>query len=204
MRQRRGKSSHSMCSITDQQTWLEAWNQYASARIAYDADIALSLVKYQTLMEMLFRQFTPKACIEYHHLFHQAAGRDAYLPWDCLNNQIFVYTFTPPHAPIPEVRDHSLPFRDAIQQPTQDRQFQREHAFRLDHSVCSDRPFRTDCPVQDSGQQPVGERPPLASRLGPPPRPTASNNVTHDASGAKICKWYNIGKCTLSDCWYAH
>ena len=120
MRQRRVESSRSMRSITDQQTWLEAWNRYASARIAYDPDIALSLVKYQTLMAMLFRQFTPRACIEYDRLFRQAAGRDACLPWDCLNNQIFVYTFTPPHSPIPEVRDQSLPFHDAIQQPIQD------------------------------------------------------------------------------------
>ena len=112
------------------------------------------------------------------------------MPWDCLNNQIFVYTFTPPHAPTPEVQDQSLPFRDAIQQPTQDRQFQREHASRLDHSVRSDRPFRTDRPVRDSGQQPAGERSPLASRFGPPPRPTTSNNVTHDASGYEICRRY--------------
>ena len=75
------KYGHNMRSITDQQTWLEAWNRYASARIAYDPDIALSLVKYQTLMAMLFRQFTPpKACIEYNHLFRQAAGQDPYLP----------------------------------------------------------------------------------------------------------------------------
>ena len=108
--QQRGESSHSMRSFTDQQTWLEAWNRYASARIAYDPDIALSLVKYQTLMAMLFRQFTPKASIEYDRLFCQAAGQDAYLPWDCLNNQIFVYTFTPAHAHTPEVRDQTSPF----------------------------------------------------------------------------------------------
>ena len=34
MRQQRGKSSRSMHAITDQQTWLEAWNRYSSARIA--------------------------------------------------------------------------------------------------------------------------------------------------------------------------
>ena len=77
MRQQRGESSRSMRSITDQQTWLEACNRYTSARIAYDPDIALSLVKYQTLMAMLFRQFTPRACTEDDHLFRQAAGRDA-------------------------------------------------------------------------------------------------------------------------------
>ena len=115
-------------SIIDQQTWLEEWNRYASARIAYDPDIALSLVKYQTLMAMLFRQFTPKACIEYDRLFRQAAGRDAYLSWDCLNNQIFVYTFTPAHAHTPEVRDQTSACRDAIQQPTQDHQFQRDQS----------------------------------------------------------------------------
>ena len=63
--QQRGESSHIKRSITNQQTWLEAWNWYASARIGYDPDIALSLMKYQTLMAMLFRQYTPKACIEY-------------------------------------------------------------------------------------------------------------------------------------------
>ena len=119
-RQRRENLSHSMHSITDQQTWLEAWNRYASARIAYDPDIALSLVKYQTLMAMLFRQYTPRACIEYDRLFRQAAGQDAYLPWDRLNNQIFVYTFTPAHAHAPEVRDQTLPTRDASQQSAQD------------------------------------------------------------------------------------
>ena len=40
--QRREKLSHSMCSIMDQQTWLEAWNRYASARIAYDPDMCMS------------------------------------------------------------------------------------------------------------------------------------------------------------------
>ena len=204
MRQQRGKSNRSRCSITDEQTWLEAWNRYALARIAYDPDIALSLVKYQTLMAMLFRQFTPKASIEYDRLFRQAAGRDAYLPWDCLNNQIFMYTFTPPHALTPEVHDQTSSFHDATQQPTQDRQFQRDHSFCLDRPIRSDRPFRTDCPTQDSGQQLAGECLPLASCLGPPPRQTASNNVTHDTSGAEICKWYNVGKCTLYDCQYAH
>ena len=72
--QQRGESSHIKRSITNQQTWLEAWNWYASARIGYDPDIALSLMKYQTLMAMLFRQYTPKACIEYDRLFRQAAG----------------------------------------------------------------------------------------------------------------------------------
>ena len=103
----REESSHSKRSITDQQIWLEAWNRYASSRIAYDPDIALSLVKCQTLMAMLFRQYTPKGCIEYDRLFRQAAGQDAYLPWDSLNNQIFVYKFTPAHAHTPDVRDHT-------------------------------------------------------------------------------------------------
>ena len=200
---RRGKSSRSMRSITDQQTWLEAWNWYASARIAYDPDIALSLVKYQTFMAMLCRQFTPKACIEYDHLFRQAAGQDAYLPWDCLNNQIFVYTFTPLHAPTTEVRDQTFPFCDTIQQQTKDRQFQRDHGFRLDRSVRSDRPFRTDHPTRDSGQQ-------LAriSTTRIPPWPTTKTNCFQQCHPRRIwrriSKWYNVGKCTLSDCQYAN
>ena len=64
-------------------------------------------------------------------------------------------------------------------------------------------PFRTDRPFRDSGQQLAVDRPPLASRLGPLPRPTASNYVTHDASDTEICM-YNVWKCTLSDCRYAH
>ena len=159
-----------MLSITDQQTWLEAWNWYASAWIAYDPDIALSLVKDQTLMAMLFRQFTP--CIEYDHLFRQDVGQDAYLPWDCLNNQIFMHTLTPAHAQTPEVHDQTSPFRNAIQQLTQDRQFQRDHSFRLDRSVRSDRPFRTDRPAWDSGQQLAGD--PLTTRI--PPWPTTKTN----------------------------
>ena len=157
------------------------------ACIKYDQ----SLVKYQTLMAMLFRRFTPKSCIEYDCLFRQAAGQDAYLSWDCLNNQIFVYTFTPAHAHTPKVRDQTSPFCDAIQQPIEDQQFQQDHSFCLNHSVCSDRP------CQDSGQQLAGEHPPLASRLGPPQRPTASNNVTHNASDTEICEQYSIGKCAL-------
>ena len=85
--------------------------------------------------------------------------------WDRLNNQIFVYTFTPAHVHTPEVCDQTSPFRDAIQHPTQDWQFQQDHSFRLDCSVCSDRPFCTDHPFWDSGQQLAGKRPPLTSAL---------------------------------------
>ena len=128
---------------------------------------------------------------------HQAAGQDAYLPWDRLNNQIFVYTFTPAHAHAPEVRDQTSLTRDANQQSAQDRQFQRDHSFYLDCSVPSDRPFRADRLFWDSGQQLAGDRPPHAFRLGPFPRQTTPNNVTHNVSGTEICKRYNVGKCTL-------
>ena len=101
-----------MRPITDQQTWLEAWNQYAAARIVYDPDITLSLVKYQTLMAMLFRQFTPKTCIEYNCLFRQAAGQDAYLPWNRLNKSnphVYLHlSACTQHTP--KVRDQTFPF----------------------------------------------------------------------------------------------
>ena len=70
----REKSNHCMHSITDHQTWLEAWNQYTSARIVYDSDIALSMVRYKTFMVMLFRKYTPRVCSEYELLFRYAAG----------------------------------------------------------------------------------------------------------------------------------
>ena len=153
-------------------------------------------------MAMLFKQFTPKECIEYDRLFRQAAGQDAYLPWDCLNNQIFVYTFTSAHAHTFEVRDQTFPFRDAIQLSTEHRQFQQDHSFCLDCSVCSDCPFCTNCPFQDSGQlRPETahqSHPGLAHHQGQQ-LPTMSS-MMHPAP--KFERY--IRKCTLSDCRYAH
>ena len=43
------------CQVTDLTSWLEAWNRYATCRIASDS--ALELVKYQTVVSLLFGIF---------------------------------------------------------------------------------------------------------------------------------------------------
>ena len=57
-----------------------------------------------------------------------------------------------------------------------------------------------DRPVRESAQQLAGDCKTLTFHLGPPPRPTASNNVTHDASGTEICEPYNVGSFRLPVC----
>ena len=64
-------------------------------------------------MAMLFRQFTPKACIEYNRLFHQAAGQDAYLhgiAWTirslCIPSPQHMYT---PRKSVTKLRPFVMP-----------------------------------------------------------------------------------------------
>ena len=47
--------------------------------------MALELVKYQTIMVMLFTNHSPARCLEYDSLFRQAAVRDSTLHWDIIN-----------------------------------------------------------------------------------------------------------------------
>ena len=51
--------------ITDLNSWLEAWNRYATCRIASDPRIALELIKYQTVISLLFARYPAMSVIEY-------------------------------------------------------------------------------------------------------------------------------------------
>ena len=112
---------------------------------------------------MLFRQFTPKACIEYDRLFHQAAEQDAYLPWDCLNNQIFTYNFNPSHAHPPPLR-----FMTKLRPFTMPSSSQLKIGSSNGITpFVSTVPFAVTAFFRDSGQQLAVDDPPLAFRLGP-------------------------------------
>ena len=66
------------------------------ACVAHDPARALELVKYQTLMAMLFAHYPTPACIEYDKLFRQAAARDSSIRWGALKEDIFVWALTKP------------------------------------------------------------------------------------------------------------
>ena len=50
----------------DLATWLEAWNIYATVRIAADPNSASELIKYQTIVSSLFATYRTESCIMYH------------------------------------------------------------------------------------------------------------------------------------------
>ena len=68
--------------VTDFNSWLEAWNGYATCRIASDPAMALELIKYQTVVSLLFARYPAPSVIEYDRLFRQAAARDRTVCWD--------------------------------------------------------------------------------------------------------------------------
>lgn len=86
-------------------------------------------------------------------------------------------------------------FHNAIQQPTQDRQFQWDHPFRFVCPFCSDCPFRT-----------------LASNqhwTAHHSHPTLANHQDQSLPAmswfrTKTCEQYNSRKYSFSDCWHAH
>ena len=57
--------------VVDLNSWLEAWNRYATCRIASDPAMALELVKYQTVVSLLFARYPAASVIEYDCLFRQ-------------------------------------------------------------------------------------------------------------------------------------
>ena len=71
--------------VVDLPSWLEAWNQYICVRLAYELAMALELVKYQTIMVMLFANHSAGRCLEYDSLFRQAAAHDPTLRWDTID-----------------------------------------------------------------------------------------------------------------------
>ena len=65
----KSKAKGNKRQVTDLPSWLEAWNRYICVRLAYDHSMALELVKYQTIIAMLFANHSPVRCLEYDSLF---------------------------------------------------------------------------------------------------------------------------------------
>ena len=84
--------------------------------------MALELVKYQTVMCLLFARYPAVSVIEYDRLFCQAAARDRTMHWDCPKEDIYVWALTQSHdgaRPHTGLSNHSssatsssLPFRE--------------------------------------------------------------------------------------------
>ena len=190
----RRKRSTTHRKVQDSATWFEAWNQYLGTRVAHDPVLALPLIKYQTLMSMLFVHYPPAACIEYDRLFRQTAATDHSTHWDRLKEDIFVWALTRPAHTQPLVYPASPGTRQTP--PTTASLFRGQ-------------------PQQQprTGAQQSTDRPPIASRLGPPPATTTARpkparpkdpTVSHNAAGQEICKRYNWGRCSKTDCVFAH
>lgn len=141
-----------------------------------------------------FAHYPPAACIEYDRLFRQTAATNAATRWDRLKEDVFVWTLTrPAHAqpPLPAAAPGT------VQTPPTTSLFRGQSQQQN----------------RGGGQQPA-DRPPITSRLGPPPpaattprsRPPRQREptATHNAAGQEICKRYNWGRCSKTDCIFAH
>lgn len=80
--------------MTDLPSWLEAWNRYLCCHLSYFPLTALEMVKYQTLLIMLFAHHPPQHCLEYDRLFRQSAAQDTSLRWDAIKEDIYVWAIT--------------------------------------------------------------------------------------------------------------
>ena len=110
--------------VTGLTSWLEAWNRYATCRIASDSAMALELVKYQTVVSLLFARYPAVSVIEYDRLFRQAAARDRTMRWDCPKEDIYVWALTQSRSSAwshislnnnpSSTTGSSLPFRDRV------------------------------------------------------------------------------------------
>ena len=56
--------------------------------------MALELVKYQTVVALLFSQYFAPSVIEYDRLFRQAAARDRAMRWDSTKEDTYVWALT--------------------------------------------------------------------------------------------------------------
>ena len=189
-RRRRRSTTHP--TIQDRNTWLEAWNQFLGARLSHDPSLALELVKYQTILTMLFKNYAAAACLEYDRLFRQAAARDTSIRWDTLKEDIFVWALTLP--------THAHPARLAT------------------NTGSAPQPFRNPAHARDGAQATSTSRAGPNSNCSRPNRPrdagnkpTASSSTsatdprsTHTSTGTEICRRFNWGSCTSSNCVYAH
>ena len=87
--------------MTDLATWLEAWNRFLCCHLSYFPTTALEMVKYQTLLVMLF---PPQHCLEYNRLFRQTPAQDPALRWDAIKEDIYVWAITKTPAQDPALR----------------------------------------------------------------------------------------------------
>ena len=88
------KRKESKRVMTDLPSWLEAWNRYLCCHLSYFPLTALEMVKYQTLLIMLFANHPPQHCLEYDRLFRQSAALDTSLRWDTIKEDIYVWAIT--------------------------------------------------------------------------------------------------------------
>ena len=101
--------------VTDLNSWLEAWNRYATCRTASDPRMALELIKYQTVISLLFARYPATSVTEYDRLFRQAAARDRTMRWDSPKEDIYVWALTQPNLSSSNLHSghsSSLSFRD--------------------------------------------------------------------------------------------
>ena len=111
----KGNVKRSERHVVDLPTWLEAWNRYICVRLAYDLSIAFELVKYQTIMVMLFTNHSPARFLEYDSLFRQGAARDPTLHWDIIKEDIYVWPITQRHnTSTSQVQSNMSTFRDRL------------------------------------------------------------------------------------------
>ena len=111
----KGNTKRRKQHVVDLPSWLEAWNRYVCVRLAYDRSMALKLVKYQTIMVMLFASHSPARCLEYDSLFRQAAARDPILHWDTIKEDIYVWAITQRHnTSTSQFQPSTSTFRDRL------------------------------------------------------------------------------------------
>ena len=161
--------------VTDLNSWLEAWNRYATCRIASDPTMALELVKYQTVVALLFSRYLAPSVIEYDRLFRQAAARDRAMRWDSPKEDIYVWALTQSNSTSNNVASHFSTGNN------------------LSGGNSTSQSFRDRVPIAARLGPPVKPNTPNTDR------------ATHLPSGKEICKRFNLGKCTKGeDCIFAH
>ena len=161
--------------VVDLNSWLEAWNRYATCRIASDPAMALELVKYQTVVSLLFARYPAASVIEYDCLFRQAAARDRTMRWDSPKEDIYVWALTHPSPTSSSLVPHP------------------STGYIPSCGTSSSLSFRDRVPIAARLGPPVKPHTPTVDR------------ATHTSNGKEICKRFNFGRCTKGeDCIFAH
>ena len=136
---------------------------------------ALELIKYQTVVSLLFARYPASSVVEYNRLFHQAAARDRTMCWDSPKEEIYVWALTQPNL----TSSNLVPHLGMGNSPSG----------RTSKSLS----FRDRLPITAHLGPPVKPNAPTIDR------------ATHTPSGKEICKRFNLGKCTKGeDCIFTH